>query len=104
MIQKFTVSNSKQPVSQFRLIRELVQGAIGFQKCVLGQIIRQSGITAYAAQESPNRPLMGAENRVKCEVYRDVELTESRRFFAPDKDPETHIGCADKQWEHSNSA
>ncbi|GHA87844.1 hypothetical protein GCM10009069_08490 [Algimonas arctica] len=66
MIEKAAIGDAQQPPANIVNIRELMGHPKCFEKSLLRQLVSEGTIPTQSAQESSDRALMGADNRVKC--------------------------------------
>jgi hypothetical protein len=66
MVEKAAIGDAQQPTADILNLGQAVGDPERFEKGLLRQLISKGTIPTEPAQESSNRALMGADNRVEC--------------------------------------
>ena len=66
MIEKAAIGDAQQPTADILNLGQAVGNSERFEKGFLRQLISKGTIPTESAQESSDRALMGADNRVEC--------------------------------------
>lgn len=66
MVKKAAISDAEQPAADILHVGKPVGDPKSLEKGLLRQLISEGTIPTEPAQESSDRALMGADNRVKC--------------------------------------